>query len=190
MGINDRGIKTMKSPYSFASLLLRCLTLLLCILLDTLAQYSAPVTDTLKWKNIASRYKNFVEVRPILVNDGKESIFLSRIWPHGYAQLQRWNETTGKWETGDWGIGCDTVSNPTIPIEIKPGTEQEIHVYWQLSMDDWEHPKHFVVEDTDEKRPFKGKYRFFLRYAKLPWTVAHRPGKINTLESPEFQVSS
>jgi hypothetical protein len=30
--------------------------LLLFISLDTLAQYAAPVTDTLKWKNIASRY--------------------------------------------------------------------------------------------------------------------------------------
>src|SRR5262245_51411509 len=89
MGINDKGIKTMRDIYSFARMLLRCLPVLLFILPDTLAQYAAPLTDTLKWKNIASRYKNFVEVRPILVNDGKESIFLSRIWPHGSAQLQR-----------------------------------------------------------------------------------------------------
>src|SRR5215813_1338786 len=65
MGINDKGIKTMRDIYSFARMLLRCLPVLLFILLDTLAQYAAPLTDTLTWKNIASRYKNFVEVRPI-----------------------------------------------------------------------------------------------------------------------------
>ena len=157
------------------------------LLLGTVGQSTA-VTEPLKWKNVATQYKSLAEIKPLLVNDGKSSIFLSRIWPHGSAQLQRLNEKTRKWETGDWGIGCGTVSNPTLPIEIKPGTEQEIHVYWQLSTDDWDHPKYFIVKDTDEKRPLKGTYKFFLRYAKRPWTLIHRPGNIFIFESPEFQV--
>ncbi len=168
----------------------RIFFLTIFILLGAWVQYAAPVTDTPRWKNFASQYKNFVEIRPVLVNGGKEAIFLSRIWPRGSAQLQRWHEKTGKWEIGAWGIGCGTVSNPTLPREIKPGIEQEISVYWQLSIDDWEHPKYFVVQDTDEKRPLKGTYRFFLRYAKLPWTAIHRPGKIYLVESPKFEVTS
>ncbi len=165
-------------------------TFYIIILLGTLASYAAPVADTLRWKNVAPQYKSLADIKPILVNDGQESIFLSRIWPHGSAQLQRWNHKTNRWETGDWGIGCGTVQNPTVPIEIPSGTEQAIHVYWQLSMDDWEQPKHFVVQGTAKQRPRAGRYRFFLRYAMTPWTLIHRPGKIFILASPDFQVSS
>lgn len=163
---------------------------LILFLLGTGAHNAAPGTEPLKWRQVAAQYQSLADLKPILVNDGQESIFLSRIWPHGSAQLQRWNERMGKWETGDWGIGCGTVQNPTVPIEIPPGTEQAIHVYWQLSMDDWGHPQHFVVQGMAEKRPRAGKYRFFLRYAKTPWTVIHRPGRIYLLTSPEFQLTS
>jgi hypothetical protein len=90
------------------------------------------------------------------VNEGKESVFLSRIYPHGSAQLYRFNEGTRKWEAGFWGIGCGVVNDATIPIEIKPQTERGIVVYWQLSTDDWDNPKRFVVYESprDSQRWF------------------------------------
>jgi hypothetical protein len=154
----------------------------------SLAQNASLSPSTLRWKNVSSRYMSFNEIRPVLVNDGKESVFLSRIWPHGSAQLQRFNVATGEWETGDWGIGCGTVKDPTIPIEIKPQTERRVHVYWQLSSDDWNSPKHFVVGNSLGKRPREGRYRFFLRYSLKPWTLGSSPGTIYTIASPEFLI--
>src|ERR1700730_4468233 len=56
---------------------------------------------------------------------GDVSIFLSRLWPDGSAHLERFNQDTGNWETGEWGITCGTVAQPTVPIEIKPHSQQE-----------------------------------------------------------------
>jgi len=157
-------------------------------LITVQAQAVSPSSAKLKWKNVSSHYIGFSQIKPALLNEGEESIFLSRIWPHGYAQLMRFNDKTKSWELGNWGIGCGTVNNATVPIEIKSKTEQAVYVYWQLSADDWDNPKHFMVEGSLERRPIRGKYKFFLRYALKPWTLAHRPGPIYTIESPEFYV--
>lgn len=158
-------------------------------LIGSLGQDAPQSPAILIWKDVSSRYRGFDQIKPVLVNKGGESVFLSRIWPHGFAQLQRLNETTGKWESGDWGIGCGTVKDPTTPIEIKAHTERAIHVYWQLSADDWNEPNHFVIADSLEKRPLGGKYRFTLRYSLKPWTIVHHPGPIYTIVSPEFLVA-
>jgi hypothetical protein len=167
----------------------RILVLLLLSFTSVVAQTDTPISATLKWKNVSSQYESFDQIKPVLVNDGKESIFLSRIYPHGSAQLSRFNEGTRKWEVGSWGIGCGVVNNATIPIEIKPQTERAIVVYWQLSTDDWDNPRRFVVYESLEERPLKGRYKFSLRYSMKPWTLAHRPGAIYMLESPEFQIT-
>jgi len=145
-------------------------------------------TSLLKWKNIAPAYRKFSEIKPVLVNQESAPIFLSRLWPDGSAQLERYNESTHEWEPGDWGITCGVVRDPTLPIEIKAGSEYEVDVYWQLSSDDWKKPKHFVVYETLEKRPLTGKYKFILRYALKPWTTVHHPGAIYVIESQEFMV--
>ena len=167
----------------------RILVLLLLSFTGAFAQTDTPISAALKWKNVSSQYKTFDQIKPVLLNEGKESVFLSRIYPHGSAQLSRFNEGTRKWEAGFWGIGCGVVEDPFTPIEIKPQTERGIVVYWQLSTDDWDNPKRFVVYDSLEKRPLKGRYKFSLRYSKKPWTVAHRPGAIYMLDSPEFQIT-
>jgi hypothetical protein len=140
----------------------------------------------LEWQDVSTRYRGFDEIKPVLVNRGKQSVFLSRIWPHGSGQLERLNESTGNWEAGDWRGGCGSVSKPTIPIEVKPGAERLIRVYWQLSTDDWDKPKHFVVGGSREERSIEGKYRFELRYSLTPWTLVHHPVTIYTILSPEF----
>ena len=167
----------------------RIFFLLLLSFTGAFAQTDTPISTALKWNNVSSQYKSFDQIKPVLVNEGKESIFLSRIWPHGFAQLSRFNEATRKWEAGAWGTGCGAVKDPTIPIEIKPQTERGIEIYWQLSTDDWDKPKRFVVYDSLEERPLKGRYKFSLRYSKQPWTLAHRPGAIYVLDSPEFRIT-
>lgn len=141
---------------------------------------------SLRWENVSSGYHRFEDIKPKLVNNGDVSIFLSRLWPDGFAQLERFNQDTGDWETGEWGIRCGTVAQPTVPIEIKPHSQQGIQVYWQLSTDKWEKPKHFVLYHSLEKRALEGKYRFVLRYAEQPWTLVHHPSTIYSFRSPEF----
>jgi hypothetical protein len=143
-------------------------------------------TASLQWANVNSGYHRFEEIKPQLVNKGDFSIFLSRLWPDGSAHLERFNQDGGNWETGEWGITCGTVAQPTVPIEIKPHSQQDIHVYWQLSTDKWENPKHFILFHSLEQRPLEGKYRFVLRYAEQPWTLVHHPSAIYSFTSPEF----
>jgi hypothetical protein len=143
---------------------------------------------SLAWENIRAEYQSLDEIKPTLANHESHPIYLSRIWPHGSAQLKRFNESSGKWELGAWSGGCGTVANPTVPIEIKPDESSQIHVFWQLSTDDWDHPKSFVTEDHETKRPLKGKYKIVLRYALTPWTLIHHPKQTYIIESREFQV--
>lgn len=147
-------------------------------------------TSSLQWENVSAGYHRFEDIKPKLVNKGEVSIFLSRLWPDGSAQLERFNQDTGNWERGEWGITCGTVAQPTVPIEIKPHSQQEIQVYWQLSTDKWEKPKHFVLYHSLEQRPLEGKYSFVLRYAEQPWTLVHHPSAIYSLRSSEFVLLS
>jgi hypothetical protein len=158
-------------------------------LASSLAQDELPSPAILEWQDVAPGYKSFDEIKPVLVNGGQKSIFLSRIWPHGSAQLERLSEETGVWESGEWSGGCGTVSKATVPIEIKPRTERAIDVYSQLSMDDWDKPTHFVAA-TRAERPVEGRYRFVLRYSMEPWTLVHHPSVIYKIVSPEFVVDA
>src|SRR5260221_6522391 len=81
-------------------------------------------TQRIIWKNIAPTYKTFAEIKPVLINLGTRSIFLSRIYPYGYAQLERYYEPTGKWERGSCGIERCAVAQAMDPIEIKPHRRQ------------------------------------------------------------------
>jgi hypothetical protein len=155
----------------------------------SLAQEAKPAAS-LQWTNVLAGYHSFEEIKPGLVNKGGISIFLSRLWPDGSARLERFNEDSGQWEPGDWGITCGTVAYASVPIEIKPKSEQEIHVYWQLSTDKWENPQHFVVFRSLQQRPLEGRYRFVLRYALQPWTLVHRPSAVYQLRSPEFDLKT
>jgi hypothetical protein len=161
--------------------------LLVAVASVSLAQ-EAKTTASLQWANVSSGYRRFEEIKPRLVNKGEVSIFLSRLYPDGSARLERFNQDSGQWEPGDWGMSCGTVAWATVPIEIKPKSEREIHVYWQLSTDRWENPRHFVVFNALQQRPLDGRYRFVLRYALQPWTLVHRPSAIYYIRSPEFEL--
>jgi hypothetical protein len=90
---------------------------------------------SLQWVDLSATYSRFEDIKPKLINKGKVSVFLSRLYPDGSARLQRFNSETGRWEPGEWSITCGVVSQATVPIEIKPNSEREIQVYWQLSTD-------------------------------------------------------
>jgi hypothetical protein len=146
------------------------------------------VSHAVAWKGIAPQYAHFNQIRPVLMNTGKSSIFLSRIWPHGSAQLQRFNEANKTWETGAWSGGCGTVKDASVPIKLAAHSDHPIDVLWQLSTDDWDAPTHFVV-GSRHTRPLAGKYRLLLRYSQKPWTVGHTPGIVYVTNSPEFSVA-
>ena len=71
------------------------------------------------------------------------------------------------------------LTGATVPIEIKPRSEREIQVYWQLS-----------AADALQERPLNGRYRFVLRYALQPWALTHRPVAIYSFLSPEFVLKT
>lgn len=141
---------------------------------------------SLQLVNVSSAYRRFEDIKPKLANKGKVSVFLSRLYPDGSAHLQRFNGDSGRWEVGEWSITCGVVAQATVPIEIRPNSEREIQVYWQLSTDRWENSQHFVVADALQERPLDGRYRFVLRYSLQPWTLVHHPSAIYSLLSPEF----
>lgn len=153
------------------------------------AQETAQSPETLSWKNAASQYRSLQAIKPSVENVRNSPVFLSRIWPDGSAQLQRLNDETNEWEFGAWGIRCGTVRRPFTPIEIPAHGERKIDVFWQRSTDDWNSPRHFVVFQSTEKRPLKGKYRLVLRYALEPWTVGHYPSAVYSISSSEFTVT-
>jgi len=153
-------------------------------------QTRAPVRANLEWTNVSGTYRTFSEIKPKLVNTGDKAIYLSRLYPDSSAHLQRLNEENGEWESGEWSITCGVVANAGVPIEIKPKAERDIQVFWQLSTDDWDFPKHFVALPSRKNRQLSGKYRFTLRYALEPWTLIHHPSATYTLTSPEFVVRS
>jgi hypothetical protein len=166
---------------------MRISLLMICMLSASLVgQEKSSVLATLEWGNVASTYRAFVDLKPTLVNGSKVPIYLSRLYPNGYAQLERFNEQTGEWEMGRWGITCASVVNPTVPIEIKPNSRREIYVYWQPSVDDRRQPTHFVVYGTRATRSLEGRYRFALWYALEPWTLIHHPSARYRTVSPEF----
>ena len=167
----------------------RLAVLMLLSLASSFAQNSSDSLAKLRWRDTSPEYKTFSEIHAVLVNDGRESVFLSRIYPHGYAQLERLNEKTGEWEDGAWGISCGTVQDATIPIEVPPQSERKIGVYWQLSTDDWDKPKHFVTLRSHENRTLPGRYKFTLRYALEPWTIMHGPKAIYNITSSEFLIT-
>ncbi len=63
---------------------LMLVTSLLC------AQEIAP-TASIRWTHVLPRYRSFDEIKPTLVNEGRASIFLSRLYPNGFARLERSN---------------------------------------------------------------------------------------------------
>ena len=146
------------------------------------------VIPQLRWKGVSAHYDHFGEIKPVLSNVGTTSIFLSRIWPHGSAQLQRFNDVRGQWESGIWSGGCGVVQDATIPIELRQQSMLAIHFFWQLSTDDWDAPKKFVV-GSGGNPPLEGKYRLLLRYSTRPWTVTQSPGTVYVSISPEFTIT-
>lgn len=145
---------------------------------------------SIQWVNVSATYRRFEDIKPKLMNNGKVSVFLSRLYPDASARLQRLNTEDDRWEPGGWSITCGVVAKATVPIEIKPNSEREIQVYWQLSTDRWENPRRFVVADALQERPLDGRYRFVLRYSLQPWTLVHRPSATYTLLSPEFVLKT
>ena len=59
---------------------------------------------------------------------------------------------------------------------------------WQWSMDDWDNPKYFALQDHETKRSLGSKYKLVLRYALTPWTVLRRPKETFEIESSAFTV--
>jgi hypothetical protein len=80
---------------------------LLLLTAGLLAQDSPPAPAVLIWKNVFPRYESFKQIKPILANDGEQSVFISRFHPDYSAQLERFNEEKGVWEAGAWGMRCD-----------------------------------------------------------------------------------
>jgi hypothetical protein len=164
------------------------LVLLIIIVPSSLGQNTSSGAKGIDWGNILHQYDRFDQIKPNLVNQSGQSIYLGRLYPDAFPRLARFDEASGKWELGEWSIRCGNVDKPTEPIEIKSGESFALSVSWQLSMDDWDHPKFFVAKDHETQRPLNGKYKLVLSYALTPWTLIHHPEHIYTIESPEFQV--
>ena len=143
-------------------------------------------TASISWSNVSSTYHRFEDIKPRLANAGTVSVFLSRSWPSGSAQMERLNNDSNEWEPGAWGITCSVASEPNEPIEIKPGSQRDTKVCWQPSTDRWEDPQHFVVADSRQQRPLDGRYRLVVLYALKPWVFVRWPSDTYRLVSSDF----
>jgi hypothetical protein len=130
------------------------------------------------WQNPQHHYKTFDEVKPVIANNGPNSIFLSSLFSDGYAQLQRLNEKTNQYEVGRWTPVNATSGHRAEALEIRPQTQQLVDLNWKISVDNPRNPTHFIVDKTGAQRPIPGKYRFSFTYSPRSWSAGtgHDPG--------------
>jgi hypothetical protein len=132
---------------------------------------------SLIWQNPQRNYAGFDQIKPVIANNGPESVFLSSLSQDGYPILERWNDKTHLYEDGKHSAHALS-GHPASSIEIKSNTEQEIGLNWKSSVDDPSNPTYFIVDKTLEHRPIAGKYRFFFLFSPRPWVAGsgHDPG--------------
>jgi len=166
-----------------------------CLALSVVAIIACvTVNAQLRWRNVAETYTSFADIKPILVNDGDGTIYLSRVSPS--ARLLRYNTESKQWELGHQGFICGNVLDEGVPIPIGAHGESNISVAWWRSTGDDAIPKFFFVQNPksfftpgpEYQRPLAGRYKLTLQYALLPWTVAQHPKQVFSIESPEFNV--
>jgi hypothetical protein len=96
-------------------------TFLIAIVLLLLvnANQSLAQRQFIRMKNVQPEYKSLTEVKPVLVNDGKQSIFL---WP------QECGEALVSYLAGEywWDSDVKPCSKSIKPIEIKPGRSYDV----------------------------------------------------------------
>jgi len=141
----------------------------------------------LQFANLLTYYTDFADLKPLLINYGDKSIYLSSFHPQAAARLVRFNDESTEWEYGEWTRSCGSVANVTKPIEVFPGTGFEPRILWGYSMDNWDKPTAFVTL-KEQKRRLTGRYKLSLQYSEEPWMLGHTPKVKYTVESQEFIV--
>lgn len=167
-----------------------------CFLLTGCRHYSGAIIledstppDALHWKGLKNEYTHFSQIKVELSNEGTGSIYLCRIYPQErLANLERFDSSKNEWKLGLNRLAACAEKGD--PIEIKPGTRQEIIV-------DWMNAFSYIASRRDEKQfssgkekyPLTGQYRLTLKYAKSPWAAGQIPKEILEIKSPEFKVN-
>jgi hypothetical protein len=142
-------------------------------------------SHSLYWVNMQSEYTSLDDLKPLLVNRGNQSIYLSPFWL--FAQVERLNESVDQWEPGNFGF-CLNGIRLDIPVELKPGEEKAIRPDSSMVFSHSTGVKMFWVPGKREQRPLEGRYRLVLQYTLVSWVNTFSPDPVYRAESPEFRM--
>ncbi len=157
---------------------------------ESVALPPTPATpDKLYWKGLRSQYTHFSQIKVELLNERNDAVFLPHTYPqNSEAHLERFNETTRQWESGENGFAaCKSAERF---IEIKSGISREIIVGWGRAFPPSNRSQFGVGSgggSTGETRPLSGTYRLTLMYStSTQWDDIKKLPQTN---SPEFIVN-
>jgi hypothetical protein len=143
-------------------------------------QFSAQdKTPKIVWKNLQEKYESFYDIKPFVVNEGNESLFIYS--PYFSLSLYKWNEVTNEWFS-TIRMSCGTgvkISGE----KLKPQNKLEIF----LDNETWDtmtigNDLNFWNFKSFPDYTGKGKYKLGLLYS---FKKSDSPIKIF---SPEFEV--
>ena len=141
---------------------------------------------TLTFSNMQTEYGSLAEVRPIVVVQSGAPIYLMSLFPRYAAFLQRWDEETQRWESGQRPITCGTIKDAHVPISVPHGARVPLATYWQWTVE--RRDEEVFKVGSYESRPIAGKYRLVVEYAREPWALGKRPSRVLSAYSPTFGV--
>lgn len=146
----------------------------------------ASESPSLQWKNLQSEYRNPENLKPIILNQGTQSIYVNPM--NSRATVERLNEALNQWEECVGLMICGIGMHLNLPREIKPGEEMAIGPDWPFAILHHKEKKVFVYSICRQDRPLDGRYRLVLRYKQVPWEMAFKADPVFTIKSPEFRV--
>jgi hypothetical protein len=127
----------------------------------------------ISFKNVQLEYKSLADVKPVLKNDGKKSIFL---WPEQCGEaLVSFSNGKDRWDSD-----LKECSPSFKPIKVKPGRSYDVPALVLR----FERAEGQFVEDTIGK---PGKFKITVSYSYKPYYRLGRP-QLKESISREFAI--
>ncbi len=148
-----------------------------------------------QWRDIRGEYASFDEVKPILLNEGDSSVFLSGRYCIPFARIFRLNDSTGQWEPAYRSEElistlCDTL------FEIRAKSSCPIRLL-TMGLYGWGEDESYVIMQDGSHRKHGGTYqlralvsrnRTAAAIAGVEGGSAERSESFVLSESPQFRM--
>lgn len=150
-------------------------------------------TPKIVWKNLQEKYERFEDIKPIIVNNSNERIYMfadvNLGIVHDYLKLYRFSETNKNWQ---WFYRHGHPINKEYQLKVMSNFSIEPLKEREIMIDDegW-----FFLTETDGLEPYvfrdnpiykgKGKYKFTVQF----YFGDKKSKKFFNSESPAFEIT-